>query len=341
MENQTVTFKQGKESRNQLELPTLHFIVMDQWIDVIGDKALLAWLKMYTWCDRSSQKENNQVNLWEQAKIPTSYNKVIKKLGVGRDTFYNKILKPLWNVGLIDIEEYGESEANGNKPMNIIVYKYPQNNKALAFEKLTLIRNYDEDYHSQAKTFANQGGRPKKEDGSEIEPPMVPDQNHPPFSNRTRDGSEIGHNNIFNLLNNTLNPLNNNLNNFINTFNNLEEEEKEKVINSLVEKNVTYQVLEETLSEKGISPNTIKNTVLECYKRGLLLFTIEDLNYQLSRMARMKDMGERIFDFATYFANGLLELTDQTKLNKNFHEENKKQSIPQQSYQSYNWVEEN
>src|SRR5690625_1907787 len=92
--NMLLTFKKGELKREELELPTLHFVVVDQWIDVIGEKALLAWLRMYSWCDRSNSN-NTEQNLWEEAKIPSSINKIIKKLGVGRDTFYNKILKPL------------------------------------------------------------------------------------------------------------------------------------------------------------------------------------------------------------------------------------------------------
>ncbi|RKJ31559.1 hypothetical protein D7X33_40285, partial [Butyricicoccus sp. 1XD8-22] len=173
-----MTFKKGKIPRNELELPTLHFVVVDQWIDVIGEKALLAWLHMYSWCNREKTEDDvENINLWEQAKIPTSYKKIIKRLGVGRDTFYNKILKPLWNVGLIDIEEYTESDNKGTKPMNIIVYKYPQNNKNLSHQEIAIIRDYDKDYHSKAKTFAKMGGRPKKEGGSEIEPGGVPNEN--------------------------------------------------------------------------------------------------------------------------------------------------------------------
>src|SRR5690606_2936464 len=109
----------------QLELPTLHFVVMDQWLDVIGEKALLAWLKFYTWCDRDRNKGDKpiDINLWEQSKIPSSFRQLMKRLGVGNDTFYNKIIKPLWNVGLIDIEEFEDSKNTGQKPMNIIVYK--------------------------------------------------------------------------------------------------------------------------------------------------------------------------------------------------------------------------
>lgn len=160
MANEKLTFKKGKTPREELELPTLHFIVADQWIDFLGDAAFKAWLKMYTFTDRKEEEEKNK---WEESKIPTSFTKLIKRLGVGRETFYKKILAPLWNVGLIDIEEYEDSEQKGTKPMNIIVYKYPQNKRELATKPLENVRNYDTDYSSDARTFGKLGGRPKKE----------------------------------------------------------------------------------------------------------------------------------------------------------------------------------
>lgn len=245
--NQNVSFKKGRIPRNELELPTLHFVVMDQWVDVIGEKALFSWLKMYTWCKRDEQ--DSEVNLWEQAKIPTSMNKIIKKLGVGRDTFYNKILKPLWNVGLIDIEEYQDSVNEGLKPMNVIVYKYPQNEKSLSHQPIKIIRDYNSDYHSEAKTFTKKGGRPKnknqgnesisdgdidealknldeKQGSSETElglfsnrTRVVPEQNYGMFSNGTMGSSQMEHNNIFNSINNSFNTFSNSLNNFNNLLN--------------------------------------------------------------------------------------------------------------------------
>lgn len=209
----TVTFTFAKAKRNELELPRLYFVVVDQWLDVIGEKAFISWLKFYSWADRS----NDDTNKWNEARVPVSFNALIKRLGVGKDTFYNKILKPLWNVGLIDLEEYEDSENEGNKPVNIIVYKYPQNNIALASKPLEKIRNYDTDYSSRAKTFAKLGGRPKKDhgNGSETEPGgnkrsgVVLKQNQGGFSNRTGGGSEPELNNSVNLLNKSRNQLNN------------------------------------------------------------------------------------------------------------------------------------
>jgi|GEM_PF-6914371 len=214
-----VNFKEAKRTRNELELPNLHFIVVDDWIDVIGERAVMAWLRMYSWCDRSNQVIDDDISIkidtWEQASIPTSLNSLIKRLGVGRDTFYNKILKPLWNVGLVDIEEFKNSKSEGVKPLNIIVYKYPQNNFSLAVKPLEIIRNYEKDYSSTSKTFAKKGGRPKKQEkASEADAPMpdkgvVLKENGGWFSNRTGDGSKIEPINSLNSITKNLNSITN------------------------------------------------------------------------------------------------------------------------------------
>ncbi|MFY0127908.1 MULTISPECIES: hypothetical protein [Bacillus cereus group] len=199
----SVTFKKAKKkTRNELQLPILHFVCMDDWIEKIGDKAFTAWLKFYTWCNREEDENGNRP---EDDVIPSSLTKVQRRLGVGKDTFYNKILKPLWNYGLIDVFEYKSEDWKGQGNVNIIVYEYPQNEHALSTKPLEKIRDYDTDYTSQAKTFAKLGGRPKKTgeaprseieqgDGSQIE--------QGGFSNRTGPRSEIEPNNVSNNLSN-------------------------------------------------------------------------------------------------------------------------------------------
>lgn len=372
----TVSFKKGKIPRNELELPTLHFVVMDQWLDVIGEKALFSWLKMYTWCKRDV--EDSEINLWEQAKIPTSYNKVIKKLGVGKDTFYNRILKPLWNVGMIDIEEYEESDSKGNKPMNIIVYKYPQNDKSLAFKPLEIIRNYDSEYSSTAKSFASKGGRrPKRneevngdgseteppiKDGSEIEPGVVLNENQGGFLNRTRDGSEIGHNNTLNSFNNSFNTLNNLLNTINNSLNssssiNLENEntrfqikEEEENNNEISVSPIALNVLKEVLTENDLyDDRMIENIVLEMTNVKVSYFTKKEILNQHRFMIQKIDQGEKIYDWAKYFVGGILKTRlSETSANrqqrldetKRVLSENKKRNEePRIKRPLYNWLE--
>ncbi|MFA2694517.1 hypothetical protein [Bacillus mycoides] len=199
----SITFQKArKKTRNELQLPILHFVCMDDWIEKLGDKAFTAWLKFYTWCNREEDENGDRP---EDDVIPSSLTKVQKRLGVGKDTFYNKILKPLWNHGLIDVFEYKSECWKGQGNINIIVYEYPQNEHALSTKPLEKIRDYDKDYTSQAKTFAKLGGRPKKMtevprseteqgDGSQIEQGV--------FSNGTGPRSEIEPNNVSNNLSN-------------------------------------------------------------------------------------------------------------------------------------------
>ncbi len=199
----SVTFKKAKKkTRNELQLPILHFVCMDDWIEKLGDKAFTAWLKFYTWCNREEDENGNRP---DDDVIPSSLTKVQKRLGVGKDTFYNKILKPLWNHGLIDVFEYKSEGWKGQGNVNIIVYEYPQNEHALSTKPLEKIRDYDTDYTSQAKTFAKLGGRPKKMEEvprSEIEQGDGSEIEQGGFSNGTGPRSEIEPNNVSNNLSN-------------------------------------------------------------------------------------------------------------------------------------------
>ncbi|RKD26484.1 hypothetical protein BEP19_16735 [Ammoniphilus oxalaticus] len=195
MTKDSVKFVSGrKKTRGELRLPQLHFIVLDDWQDKIGKDAIWAWLQFYTWADRSQSEREHDV-------IPNSMNKIQKKLGVGKGTFYNKIIRPLWNHGLIDLQEIELKSKGGHNPVNIIVYEYPQNDPALATRPIKPIRDYDKDYKTETRKTALKGGRPKKEEGgsshtelpdpsSHTKLPLVPVQNYP--------SSVREHNNVLN-----------------------------------------------------------------------------------------------------------------------------------------------
>ena len=65
-----MTFTKAKKKREELQLPILHFIVADDWIDKLGMDAFRAWLKMYTWCDRTDVTST-------QHKVPRSLSKAL------------------------------------------------------------------------------------------------------------------------------------------------------------------------------------------------------------------------------------------------------------------------
>lgn len=262
------TFRQAEIPREELELPRLHFVVMDNWIDVIGEKALFAWLKMYTWGDRSGAKENP--NLWNESVVPKSLTKVMKSLGVGRTTFYNQIIKPLWNFGLIDLVEYEDSENKGTKPINIVVYKYPQNRYELSVKPLEKVRDYDKDYSSEAKTF---NSRRKKDVVSESESLECTQEVHPPvliqyrgvYSDSTGGCTEIVHNNIFN-------NINNNLNNILID----EDEDEEKQEMKKTDSVESESELVKYLVENNITAENARIFENACIKECLINFDVKD-----------------------------------------------------------------
>lgn len=204
----TVTFQRAEKKREELLLPILHYVVVDDWIEKIGADAFISWLRFHTWCDRSDERKDKENDV-----IPSSLTKVMKRLGMGRKKFYNSVIKPLWNYGLIDLVEYDDSSQKGTKPINIVVYEYPQNNIFLATKKLEKIRDYDLDYNSESRGFAKTGGRPKKNPEEEIEQSFggFP-QETGGVSHRNPGGFPQKHNNVSNILNNGSNILNNDSN---------------------------------------------------------------------------------------------------------------------------------
>ncbi|WP_147512990.1 hypothetical protein [Brevibacillus massiliensis] len=144
----SVTFEQGKRKREELRLPIQHFVVVDDWINKIGVNAYIAWLRFYTWADRSTPDREADV-------IPMGMKTVAKKLNCSEPTLYKTIIRPLWNYALIDIREV---VINRVKHKNIIVYEYPQNDPALATKPLEMVRNYETDYTSMSRVSGQKGG---------------------------------------------------------------------------------------------------------------------------------------------------------------------------------------
>lgn len=152
MEKVTTTVKRRK--REELHLPTLCFIVADDWMDKLGAEAFCTWLKLYTYVNRADKDRTHDI-------IPRSLAKLAEQLNMSKSTFYNVVVKPLWNYGLIDIIEYGESSSLGQKPKNIIVYPCPFNNPETRTQPLTKVRDYDTEYISICKEFGKLGGQPQ------------------------------------------------------------------------------------------------------------------------------------------------------------------------------------
>jgi len=175
-----VTFRKGPKKRNELRLPVLHYVVADDWIQKLGEKAFCAWLRFHTWVDR---RENEGVD-----KVPYTMEDVAKKLGVSKATLYRTIIRPLWEYGLIDLVEYESTNRKTQKPVNIIVYESPKNEHETKVMPLVKLRDW-KDYGSSAQIYGLKGGRPKtrgKQDPSNN--PETKNDNTDRFNNETVHG---------------------------------------------------------------------------------------------------------------------------------------------------------
>lgn len=197
--------KKGKKSRNELFLPSLRYVVADDWIDKLGHDAFVAWIKLHTWVDRSDENRDHD-------RVPYTLESTWEKLGIGKKKFYQKIIRPLWEYGLIDVVEYEKSNRKSQKPKNIIVYESPYNKHETEIQPLKKLRDYDKDYASTSQLHGRKGGRPKNindadsNDGFQME--TVDRTNVHGFQTETVDGfqtetvtvSKQKPNNVFNNL---------------------------------------------------------------------------------------------------------------------------------------------
>jgi hypothetical protein len=151
---------QGKTPRNEVPLPQLHFVACDDWMKKLGNTAFCAWLTLWTLADRRDKER-------EYDRVPRNMNELAKDLGISKPTFYNNVVKKLWDYGFIDLVEY-ELPLKGSKenPVNIIVYRYPQNKYELATKPLEKIRDYETEYKKEVreyKSFLGKKSAPAKE----------------------------------------------------------------------------------------------------------------------------------------------------------------------------------
>lgn len=101
---------------------------LEYWISKLGERAFLAWLRFQSWRD-------GQASIEEPFHLPLSLNKVIQRLGMGKSTFYNKILKPLVQHGLIQLQP--TSKASGE--MHLVVYDLPESTPSHSQEEETCL----------------------------------------------------------------------------------------------------------------------------------------------------------------------------------------------------------
>lgn len=282
----------GKKKREELSLPHLTYVVCDDWIEKLGYETFCLWLKLHTWVDRNDEER-------EYDRIPRSFENIYKKtLGISKSKFY-RLIKPLWEFGLIDIVEYVESERNSTKPKNIIVYEYPFHEIVRKYQALEKLRDWDQDYDSVSKELGKTGGRPRKAEA------VVPEKKGfklvksykkyrfkiktvegfnfetvEGFKNKTVEGfknetvtvSKLKPNNVSNISINVSNPFNNESNSFINlsinksSLNNILKDTLLDRIDRLIKFNIKFSDIENHFNAvKDIYWVSEYNYVLACY----------------------------------------------------------------------------
>ncbi|MFP7474472.1 RepA protein [Niallia taxi] len=280
-------FIQAKKKREELQLPILHYAVADDWIDKLGNDAFVAWLKFHTWVNRSDEAKSKNMD----GRIPYTLEKVAEKLGCGKKKLYQKIIHPLWEYGLIDLVEYSESNRSSQKPINIIPYDYPQNNKHMETQELVKCRNWVEDYKSAGTFYGKQGGR-----GNKKTPIQFLSKNDG-FQMETVDGFQIETVTV-----SEKKPINDS-NNSINNSN----------IILIEEEGLTHENLYHALLESKVDPLVAKAIVKLSKENKVNVYSYE-VKEQLKQMYyEIEVLNKPIENYPFYFLNGIIMKRPQRK----------------------------
>lgn len=157
MTETTTTLQKGKKPRHQLRLPQPYFVVVDDWLEKLGEKSYLLWFKLLAKVDRTDETKDT---------VKYTQKKLAESLGVTKPTLI-KMLKPLYEHGFIDYKEYKCHD--NNVAENIIVYEAPQNDEENLMRPLVKIREW-ENRTNEKFDFTKKGGRKKKEEQPQPEP---------------------------------------------------------------------------------------------------------------------------------------------------------------------------
>ncbi|WP_079524958.1 MULTISPECIES: hypothetical protein [Halobacillus] len=365
MENQTAILTKPKKPRGELRLPQLHFVAMDDWVDKLGEKSFVLWLKLLTHADRRDPERIQDI-------VPYDIESLAKKhLGMSKAKFY-RLIKPLWNYGLVDLIEYEASTRKTQKPVNVIIYEYPQNDYGLAIKPLEKLRDYETDYKSSGTKFGKKGGRPKIEKdttSNRFKNKTVGKYHLNRFKSKTVTVSKVKRltvskikpNNVSNESSNVSNESNNVLNNSSSSIDrdntihrespkkNIDDDENIKKLNLLFNENSSYQYLYDYLDNKKVNHRDIEDTIIKCSELEITSFTRADLDIQWQRVIEQLDKGS-ITVFSKFFAKGLAIIKKNKGIRKNHHEqvqrdqdedvERKRARQQLRSTLYYNWLEE-
>ncbi|MHC5534703.1 helix-turn-helix domain-containing protein [Priestia megaterium] len=353
-----VSFQEAQKPRNELLLSISYYIVADDWLDKLGDRAYTTWLRFITWCDRTDKNRTED-------KIPQSLEKVAERLGISKPTLYNKIIIPLWEHGLIDLVEYKESNRKSTKPLNIIVYPYPQNQKKLETEPLEKCRDWKRDYSSEAKTFASMRGKEKVEKKSDENKSSLKQGKHYKIARKNNFTVE-GKNNftvegkkhftvtVKNNLPNNVSNISTNLSNSSNNVSNMfYKDDDDKELNEFQINHFAFNEFVQHFKEQYpslLDDRMFQNIYIQMERYELDFFTIKEAERQVKRM---KNYGlEKISDYATYFVGGIIKnrtskkgVVAERKIDKaqkeleRIKQQKQEQKVANSTIPFFNWLE--
>ena len=150
------TIQTAPVPRHQRYLPQPYFVVVDDWLEKLGEKSYLLWFKLLTKVDRTDG---------DKMTVKYTQAKLAKSLGMSKPTLV-KLLKPLYEYGFILYKEW--QAPNGNIAENIIVYEAPNNDRTNLMLPLVKVRDWEKRTEEKFD-FTKKGGRPKKETKEEEE----------------------------------------------------------------------------------------------------------------------------------------------------------------------------
>lgn len=225
-----VTIQEGKRPRNELTLSPTYYAMVDNWIEQLGYDGYCIHMKLQTMVDRRTER-------YADNHIPMSINTLCEKLGISKKIWY-KVAKMYYEFGLIDFITYEDSKNEGTKPINVIVYPYPEGKAANGMQPLTKLRDWDE-YKTAASGSQGKGGRPKKDTNEHSGGVSHGEQGGVSVEKQGGVPSEK-HNNSSKDLNNSSKDLSNSSNSFVNkqgvnnSTNELSEDQIKKIFSEKV-----------------------------------------------------------------------------------------------------------
>lgn len=231
LNNPLVTIQEGPRSRNELTLSPTYYAMVDNWIEQLGYDGYCIHMKLQTMVDRRDAR-------YADNHIPMSINTLVEKLGISKKIWY-KVAKLYYEFGLIDFITYEDSNNEGTKPINVIVYPYPEGKASNGMQPLAKLRDWN-DYKEAASGSQGKGGRPKKDTNTHSGGVSHGEQGG--VSVEKQGGvSPEKHNNSSKDLNNSSKDLSNSSNSFVNkqevnsSPNELSEDQIKKIFSDKVQ----------------------------------------------------------------------------------------------------------